>query len=66
MYLPLITTLKLMATSQFNEHLLARLDEVQEELLYYPGVGVGGGGVNKMSKFLCDGQGAVRRAILFL
>ena len=38
---------------------LARLDEVQEELLYYPGVGV-----SKMLKFLrqsflCDGQGAV-------
>ena len=44
---------------------LARLDEVQEELLYYPSVGVGGGGVSKMlkllrSSFLCDGQGAVR------
>ena len=32
---------------------LARLDEVQEELLYYPGVGVGGGiGISKMLKFL--------------
>ena len=35
--------------------LLARLNEVQEELLYYSGVGVGvGGGVgfSKMLKFL--------------
>ena len=39
---------------------LARLDKVQEELLYYPsvgvgvgiGVGVGGGGISKMLKFL--------------
>ena len=37
---------------------LARLDKVQEELLYYPGrrvgvgVGVGGVGVSKMLKFL--------------
>ena len=36
--------------------LLARLDEVQEELLYYPGVGVGvgvcvGGGVGVSKKF---------------
>ena len=58
---------------------LARLDKVQEELLYYPGVcvsvgvgvGIGGGGVSKMLKFsrlsfLCDGQGAVRQAILSL
>ena len=30
----------------FEKLLLARLEEVQEELLY-PGVGVGGGGVNK-------------------
>ena len=31
------------------------------------GVGVGGGvGVSKMLKFLCDGQGAVRRAFLSL
>ena len=51
---------------------LAPLDEVQEELLYYPGVGVGGSvGVSKIvkflhSSFLCDGQGPVRRAILFL
>ena len=30
----------------------ACLDEVQEELLYYPGVGIGGGiGVSKMLKF---------------
>ena len=37
--------------------ILARLDKVQEELLYYPGFGVGfgvggGGGVSKMLKFL--------------
>ena len=33
---------------------LACLDEVQEELLYYPGVGFGGGvGISKMLKFLC-------------
>ena len=25
-------------------YFLAHLDEVQEELLYYPGVGIGGGG----------------------
>ena len=34
--------------------LLARLDEVQEELLYYPGVDVGvgiGGGVHVSKKF---------------
>ena len=31
--------------------LLARLDEVQEELLYYPGIG--GGGVSKMLKKFC-------------
>ena len=33
---------------------LARLDEVQEELLYYPGVGIGVGGgvgISKMLKF---------------
>ena len=30
---------------------LAGLDEVQEELLYYPGVG-GGVGISKMLKFL--------------
>ena len=54
--------------------ILARLDEVQEELLYYPSFGIGigiGGGVSKMLKFLrlsflCDGQGAVRQAILSL
>ena len=36
-----------------NAVFLARRDEVQEELLYYPGVGVGvgGGGVSKMLKF---------------
>ena len=38
------------------EDILARLDKVQEELLYYPGVGVGvnvgGGGVSKLLKFL--------------
>ena len=53
---------------------LARLDEVQEELLYYPDVGVGVGvgigvGVSKkfnVKVFLCDGQGAVRRVILSL
>ena len=50
--------------------LLAHLDEVQEELLYYPRIGVGVG-VSKMLKFLrlglsCDGQGVVRRAILSL
>ena len=53
---------------------LACLDEVQEELLYYAGIGVGVGvgggiGVNKMfnfKSFLCDGQGAVRQAILSL
>ena len=53
---------------------LACLDEVQEELLYYPGVGVGVGvgggiGVNKkfnIKSFLCDGQGTVRQAILSL
>ena len=56
---------------------LARLDKVQEELLYYTGVcvgvgvGIGGGRVSKMLKFLrlsflCDGQGAVRQAILSL
>ena len=42
--------------SFFSYSILARLDEVQEELLYYPvvgvGVGVGGGvGVSKMFKF---------------
>ena len=26
-----------------GESILARLDKVQEELLYYPGVGLGGG-----------------------
>ena len=31
------------------DDLLARLDEVQEELLYYPGVG---GGVSKKLKFM--------------
>ena len=51
---------------------LARLDKIQEELLYYPGVGIGDAvGVSKVLKFLrlsflCDGQGAVRRAILSL
>ena len=56
---------------------LACWDEVQEELLYCPGVGLGVGigsgvgGVGKMFKFLrgsflCDGQGAVRPAILSL
>ena len=49
--------------------ILTRLDEVQEELVYYPGVSVGIGSsisISKMLKFLCDGQGAVRRAILSL
>ena len=47
---------------------LARLDKVQEELLYYPGVGAGVGISKKFNVkvFLCDGQGAVRRAILSL
>ena len=45
---------------------LAHLYEVQEELLHYPGVGVS---VSKMLKlftlkFLFDGQGADRQAIL--
>ena len=49
---------------------LARLDEVQEELLYYPRL------LHRQRrrrqqkgltfKFLCDVQGAVRRAILSL
>ena len=38
----------------YNYAVLARLDEVQEELLYYPGVGVGVGiCVSKILKFLC-------------
>ena len=47
---------------------LAGLDEVQEELLYYPGVGVRGGVSKKFNVkvFLCDGQGPVRQAILSL
>ena len=45
-------------------HLLACLNEVQEELVHYSGVRV-----SKMLKFLresflCDGQGADRCAIL--
>ena len=47
---------------------LARLDEVQEELLYCVGVGSGVRVSKKFNVkvFLCDGQGAVRRAILSL
>ena len=53
---------------------LALLDEVQEELLYYPGrrvVGGVGDGVGVSIKFnvkvfLYDGQGAFKRAILSL
>ena len=38
---------------------------VQEELLHDPrvSIGGGGGGISK-TEFLCDGQGAVRQAIL--
>ena len=57
---------------------LALLDEVQEKLLYYPSVDVGtlwhrravvlasASALAKCLSFLCDGQGAVRRAILSL
>ena len=33
----------------YNIHFLARLDEVQEELLYYPSVGIGGGVSKKLN-----------------
>ena len=53
--------------------LLDRLDEVQEELLYYPLLALAlalaaAAALAKslMLKFLCDGQGAVRLAILSL
>ena len=59
-------TLKCVTIGQF----LAHIDEVQEELLYYPGVGISKKFNVKvfyvMGSFLCDGQGAVRRAILSL
>ena len=52
---------------------LARLDEVQEDLLYYPPVLASAAvAVSVLAKsltlkvFLCDGQGAVRRAVLSL
>ena len=52
-------------------YFLAHLDKVQESYFTTPGVGVGvgGGGISKkfnVKVFLCDGQGTVRRAILFL
>ena len=43
------------------KQILARPNEVQEELFPFPGVGVG---VREKLKFLCDGQGLDRRAIL--
>ena len=48
--------------------LLARLDEVQEELLYYPGVGVGvgvavGGGVGVSKKFNVKGFYVMGKAL---
>ena len=56
-------------------HFLARWTESMKSYYTTPGIGVGIGGgsaaVGKMlkfvcSSFLCDGQGAVRRAILSL
>ena len=49
------TSSHVMLLNYIMQQVLARLDESQEELLYYPVVGVGvngGGGVSKMLKVL--------------
>ena len=55
-----------MDTPQVFPPFLARLDEVQEEQLDYPPVLAFAAASALAKSFLCDGQGAVRRAILSL